>query len=120
MVFITITGRVSHNLSSFNNLFLLGMMANFDINVVITARENSCKIGRASYSVWLISYNAVRASADIVINRRWSAPVQYVTTQENNLIYRPVPWSLSTLPLMYESLKPYDISFICDHRISRM
>jgi len=39
-------------------------MANFDIIVYIIARENvfhPCKIGRASYGVRLISYNAVRA-----------------------------------------------------------
>ena len=42
------------------------MMANFDINVFIIARENSCKIGRAPYGVRLIFYNAGRAMYDIV------------------------------------------------------
>ena len=40
-------------------------MANFDIILFIIARENvfhPCKIGRALYSVRLISYNAVRAT----------------------------------------------------------
>ena len=41
-------------------------MANFDINVFISARDNSCKIGRARYGVRLISYNAGRAPDDIV------------------------------------------------------
>jgi len=41
-----------------------GMIANFDINVFIIARENwfhPCKIGRTPYGVRLISYNAGRA-----------------------------------------------------------
>ena len=41
-------------------------MANFDINVFIIARENSCKIDRAPYGVLLISYNAGRAPYNIV------------------------------------------------------
>ena len=47
-------------------LFFKGMVLNFDINVFIIARENSCKIGRAPYGVRLIPYNAVRAPYDIV------------------------------------------------------
>jgi len=41
------------------------MMANFDINDCIIARENlfhPCKIGRATYDARMISYNAGRAS----------------------------------------------------------
>ena len=45
--------------------FFGGMVASFDINVFIIARENSCKIGRAPYAVRLISYNAGRASANV-------------------------------------------------------
>jgi len=62
-------------------------MANFDI-IVNIARENvfhPCKIGLASYGVRLISYNAVRASADGTIYRRRPPPVRYVTTQEKFL-----------------------------------
>jgi len=40
--------------------FFCGIMANFYVNVYISSRENSCKIGRAPYGVWLIFYNAVR------------------------------------------------------------
>jgi len=43
------------------NCFFGGMMANFDIDIFIIARDNSCKIGRAPYGVRLISYNAGRA-----------------------------------------------------------
>ena len=49
----------------------------------------------APYGVLLLSYNAGKASADIIISRRWSAPVQYVTTQEKNLKNRLVPGRLS-------------------------
>jgi len=38
-------------------------MANFDINEITIAPENSRKIGRAPYGVRLISYNAVRCPA---------------------------------------------------------
>ena len=41
-------------------------MANFDIHIFIIARDNSCKIDRAPYGVWLISYNADRAPYDVV------------------------------------------------------
>ena len=46
--------------------FFGGMVANFDINVFIIARENSCKISRAPYGVLLISYNAGRAPYNVV------------------------------------------------------
>jgi len=39
--------------------FVGGMMANLDINAFTIAPENSRKIGRATYDVRLISYNAV-------------------------------------------------------------
>jgi len=60
-------------------------MANFDVNVYIIARDNSCKIGRAPYGVRLIFYNDGRAPADVFIYRRRTAPVRYVTTQEKIL-----------------------------------
>jgi len=64
-------------------------MANFNINVSIIARENSCKIGRATHGVRLISkrHRTVpgRASADVFIYRRRPAPLRYVTTQEKIL-----------------------------------
>jgi len=41
-------------------------MAHFDVNIIIIARENSCKIGRAPYGVRLIFYNAGMAPYDIV------------------------------------------------------
>jgi len=47
--------------------FVREMMANFDTNEYIIARENlfhPCKIGRAPYGVRLISYNAGRALYD--------------------------------------------------------
>jgi len=66
VVFITINVRDSLNLSYFNNMFLCGIIANFDVNVYIFAHENSCKIGRAPYGVRLIFYNAGRAPYDIV------------------------------------------------------
>jgi len=46
--------------------FFWGLMAHCDVNVSIIARENSCKIGRAPYRVWLIFYNTDRAPYDIV------------------------------------------------------
>jgi len=58
--------RVSMNLSYLNNMFLLGIMAHFDVNVIVIARENSCKIGRAPFGVRLIFNNADRAPYDIV------------------------------------------------------
>jgi len=83
-------------------------MANVDIIVYITARENvfrPCKIGRALYGVRLISYNAVRAPygarpgiADDVIYRSRPPPVRYVTTQEKFLKNRPVAGRLSNSP----------------------
>jgi len=94
-------------------------MANFDVNVYIIARENSCKIGRAPYGVRLIFYNAVRAPADVFIYRRRTAPVQYVTTQEKYLKNRLVPGRLLNSPVMCTSQKSYDVSFICDHSISQ-
>ena len=96
-------------------------MANFDINVLINARENSCKTGRAPYCVRLIFYNAGgRAPADVFIYRRRTSPVRYVTTPENILNNRPVPGRLSNSPVMCTSLKSYDVSFICDCSISYM
>jgi len=52
-------------------------MTNFDINVFVHARANSCKIGRAPYAVRLISYNADRAPYDTVrtVHGRASADV---------------------------------------------
>jgi len=47
VVSITINVRVSLNLLYFNNMFLEGMMASFDINEFTIAPENSRKIGRA-------------------------------------------------------------------------
>jgi len=99
-------------------------MANFDINIFITARENSCKIGRVQYGVRLISYNAGRApydiglaSADVIIYRRRPATVRYVITQKKTLKNRAVPRRLSNSPVMCKSLKSYDVSFICDNSI---
>jgi len=46
--------------------FCWEIMANFDINVFIIARKNSCKIGRAPYGLRLIFNNAGRALYDIV------------------------------------------------------
>jgi len=57
--------------------FFGGMMANFDINVYIIAREtlfHPCKIGLAQYGIRLISYNAGWAPYDIIISRRRLAP----------------------------------------------
>jgi len=96
------------------NCFFVGMMANFDIHIFIIARENSFKIDRAPYGVRLNSYNAGRASADVFIYRRRSAPVRYVITQKKLLKNRPVPERLSNSPVMCKSLKSYDVSFICD------
>jgi len=48
--------------------FFGGMMANFDINVYIFTLEklfHPCKIGRATYCVRLITYNAGRAPYDV-------------------------------------------------------
>jgi len=88
VVFIFTTVRVSLNRSYFNKLFLLRNDGEFDINVYIIARENlfyPCKIGRESYGVRLISYNAGWAPYDVIIYKRRPAPVRYVTTQENIL-----------------------------------
>ena len=41
-------------------------MAKFGMNVLINAREHSCKIGRAPYGVRLIFNNAGRAPYDDV------------------------------------------------------
>ena len=68
----------SPSLSELASIFLIlttcffgGMMANFDINVFIIARENSYKIGRVPYGVRLdtIRHRTVpgRASADVCI-----------------------------------------------------
>jgi len=57
------------------------MLANLDIDVFTIAREILCKIARAPNDV---SYNAGRASADVIIYRRRPAPVRYVTTQEKS------------------------------------
>ena len=92
-------------------------MAHFYVNLIIIARENSCKIGRAPYGVRLIFYNTGRAPYDIVYRRR-TAPVRYVTTQEKVLKNRPVPGRLSNSPVKCTSLKSYDVSFICDHSIT--
>ena len=98
------------------------MMASFDINEFTIAPENSRKIGRASYGVWLRSYNAVRCPAGhrpmLYDIRRRPAPVRYVTTQVKILKNRPVPGQLSNSPVMYKSVKSYNVSFICDHSIS--
>jgi len=123
VVFTAITVRVSLNLSYFINLiittcFFGGMMANFDINVYIIASENLfhlCQIG--PYGVRLISYNAGRASGDVIIYRRRPAPVWYVTTQDIILKNRPVPGRLSHSPVMWKSLNSYDVSLICDQSI---
>ena len=116
------TVKFSLKLSYFNNLFLWKILSNFFINVYIIACENSCKISRELYGVWLISYNAgqalyVWAWANVIIYRRQSAPVRCVTTQEKNLKNRPVPGRLSNLPVMCRSLKSYYVRFISDHKI---
>jgi len=113
VVFTPITVRVSRRLSYFNNLFFGGIMANFDIKVYIIARENlfhPCKIGLAPYGVRLISYNAGRSSAGVIIYRWRPAPVRYVTTQGKLLKNCPVPGQLSKSPLMCKSLRSYDVS----------
>jgi len=99
-------------------------MTNFDVNVFIITRENSCKIGRAPYGVRLIFYNAgrapydiVRCSVDVFIYRCRTALVRSVTTQEKILKNRPVPGRLLNSPVMCTPLKSYDVSFICDHSI---
>jgi len=66
VAFITITVRVSLNLSYFNNMFLLRNNGDFYVNVYIISRENSCKFDRASYGVRLIFYISGRAPYDIV------------------------------------------------------
>jgi len=66
-----------------------GMMAFFDIHVYmyIIARETlllPCKIGRTPYDAQHTSNNGGRASAKVIIHRRW--PGRYVTTQKIFLI----------------------------------
>jgi len=125
VVFIFIT--VSLSLCYFNNLFLWRNDGEFDINVYITARQNllhPCKIGRASYGVRLISYNAGWAPYDVVRCPAGHRPMlsytgagRYVTTQEKILKNRSVPRRLSNSPVMCKLLKSYDVSFICDHSV---
>jgi len=101
-------GFSSQSLSESASIFLIlttcffwGIMAaNCDLNVFIISRENSYKIGRALYGVWLIFLQRRRvtvrhctvlgrAPADVFIYRRQTAPVRYVTTQEKILQNRP-------------------------------
>jgi len=58
--------------------------------------------------------------ADVFIYRRRPAPERYVATQKKILKNRPVPGRLLNSPVMCKSLKSYDVSFICDHSISRL
>jgi len=68
-------------------------MAKFDINVLINAREKSCKIGRDR-------------TVDV-----------FIYTAEKILKNRPVPGRLSNSPVMCTSLKSYDVSFFGDRSI---
>jgi len=127
VVFITMTVRVSLNLSYFNNLFLL--------------RNNGelwCKY--IHYCTWKFVYNRPgtvqcpadllqsrrcrtvpgRAPADVFIYRRRTAPVRYVTTQEKILKNRPLPGRLSNSPVICTSLKSYGVILICDHSINHL
>jgi len=82
-------------------------MANFDINEFTIAPSR--KICRAPYGVRLISYNAVRCPAG-------HRPILSYKTRKF-LKNRPVPGRLSNSPVMCNSVKSYDVSFICDHSI---
>jgi len=96
------------------------MIANFDINVYIIAREHlfyMFKIDRSLYGVRLISYNAGQCYIYMYVRR--PAPEQYVTTQKEILKNRPVHGRLSNSPVIAKSLKSYDVSFMCYHSICK-
>ena len=110
VIFITITVRVSLNLSYFNNLFLWRNDGEFWYKCI-----HPC--------TWKFVYNrpgTVRALADVCIYRRWPAPVRYMITQEKILQNRPVHKGLSNSPVMCNSLKSYDVSFMFDQSITFM
>jgi len=52
--------------------------------------------------------------------RRRPATVWYVITQQNMLKHRPVSDRLLNSPVIYISLKSFDVSFICDYSISQI
>jgi len=103
VVFTSITFRVSISVSNINNRFLWRNDGEFWYIAYIIARGNvfyPCKIGRASYGVRLISYNAVRPMISYTDAGRRPPPVRYVTTQEKFLKNRPMPGRLSNSPVM--------------------
>jgi len=101
--------------------FFGGMTANFDINVFIIARKNSCKIGRTPYVSGPWAYDIVHCPAGhrpmFSYTDAGRRPYD-VTAQEKTLKNRSVPGRLSNSPVMGKSLKSYDVSFICDHIIT--
>jgi len=115
VVFITFTVRVSLNLSYFNNQFLWRNDDKFWYKCIHNCTWKFV-LNLLQRRPGAIQHFTVlgRASADVSINRRWPAPLWYVTTQENILKNIPVPGRLSNSPVMCNSLKSYDVSFICD------
>ena len=106
MVSTFITAKVHLKLSSFNNLFFKGMVVNLDINVYIIARKINC-FQSAGLSTGPGRSPTTPAGhrttlADIIIYRRWPAPVRYVTTQLKILKYRPVPRRVSNSPVILQ------------------
>ena len=127
VVFITVTVRVSLNLSDFNNLFLeewWQILIKIYSSLHLKIRVKSA--GHRTVSGWSLTTPAghrrptsyASASADVFIYRRRPALVRYVTTQKKILNHRPVPGRLSNSPVMCKSLKSYDVSFICDRSIN--
>jgi len=94
-VFAVLIKFSSPSLSESDSNFLIlttcffgGMVVNFDINVYIIARENSCKMDQAPYSVQLIQPGTVwhltvpnRASADVIIYMYKCCPAPVQKTQ---------------------------------------
>jgi len=85
----------------------------------LTIRVNSA--GHRTVSGWsLTTPNGARPGIGRCYHiRRRPAPVRFVTTQEKILKNRPVPGRLLNSPVMCKSVKSYDVSFICDHSISK-
>jgi len=96
-------------------MFILYIIVKICFIRVISARH--CTI---SYNVGLAPYDVVRGPAwHRSMSSSRSAPVRYVTKQENILKPRPVPVRLSNLPVFYKSLNKYGVCFICNNSIKQ-
>ena len=120
VVFITITIRVSHNLFYFNNLFLSMNESKFWYKWIhhCTWKFALNRPDTVRCPADLLQRRTVpgRSSVDFFKYRRRPAPVRYVTTQ-GKILKSSNARAIIKFAGDVQSVKSYDVSFICDHSV---